>query len=644
MSLPPGFLDELRNRVSIAQVVGRKVSWDQRKSNPGKGDLWAPCPFHQERTASFHVDDRKGYYYCFGCHAKGDALSFVRETENLSFMEAVELLAREAGMALPERDPGAARQADRKAQLVEVMEAAARFYRLQLNGSAASEARAYLDRRGLTEAGRERFGVGFAPDMRQGLWNHLTGAGVAGDLIIDAGLCARPDDGGAPYDRFRGRIMFPIRDARGRCIAFGGRAMAANARAKYLNSPETELFDKGRTLYNLGPARAAMGKGAPLIVAEGYMDVIALVNAGFEGAVAPLGTAITEDQLRLLWRLHDEPVVALDGDTAGTRAGQRLADLALPLLSAGLGLRFCLMPNGQDPDDVLRASGPGAMTALIERAVPMARLLWERETAGQVFDSPERRAALDRRLRALIQRLTDPSLREHYAEDFRQSRRALFQTAAGPFRSGVARGGGKFGKPVPMAPLPSTRGTLLAAAGEGVEEEMREARILAALFVHPDQLPRFEEDLSRLDPAREDHRALTGLLLAQARGPGADELRARAGAPLAELMARPHIAIAPMLKPDADAELVQKCLAEDFAILSARRAARREIREAMADLEHLPDEGLTWRLGQAAAAVDRAGRPRMEDTTDQGEERTRLSNHLQSMIDSQIWVKKRPNR
>ncbi len=664
MSLPNGFLDELRSRVSIAQVVGRKVSWDMRKSNTGKGDFWAPCPFHQERSASFHVDDRKGYYYCFGCHAKGDALTFLRETENMGFMEAVETLAREVGMPMPARDPQAAKRADRRSELAAVMEQAARYYRMQLNGGAAADARAYLDRRGLSEAQRERFGVGFAPDQRQALYTHLTSAGVAPDLIIDAGLCARPDDGGAPYDRFRGRIMYPIRDARGQGIAFGGRAMAEGARAKYVEAPETELFDKGRTLYNLGPARAAMGKGAPLIVAEGYMDVIALVGAGFEGAVAPLGTAITEEQLRLLWRLHEEPVIALDGDTAGLRAGQRLADLALPLLAAGQGLRVALLPAGQDPDDVLRTGGAGAMRAVLERVVPMARLLWEREIAGQVFDSPERRAALDRRLRALLQKITDPVLRNHYTDEFRNLRRELFATAGGgarpgPFRPGPFRPGGRDTgrdggrKPgrgaFSSAPLASTRGTLLAAAAasEQVEEELREALILAALFTHPDQIIRFEDELFRHEPTRNEHRALLAILLDAAHEtplPGRAELAARGGAALDELMARPHIAIAPLLKPGADPTFVANCIAEDFAILAARRAARREIAEAMNDLEHLPDEGLTWRLGQAAAAVERAGKSRLEETTDLGEDRASLSNHLQSLIDSQIWVKKRPNQ
>ncbi|MEY4696320.1 MAG: hypothetical protein RIT14_748, partial [Pseudomonadota bacterium] len=271
MSLPPGFLDELRTRVSLSQIVGRKVTWDMRKSNMAKGDWWAPCPFHQEKSASFHVDDRKGFYYCFGCHAKGDAVTFVKESDNLSFLEAVETLAREAGMAMPARDPQAVQKADRRSQLQAVMEEAVKWFRLQLKTSAAAEARAYLQKRRLTPEAQDRWEIGFAPDARQALFSALTQKGIAPDLIVAAGLCATPDDGGAPYDRFRGRIIFPIRDGRGRAISLGGRAMDPNARAKYLNGPETDLFDKGRNLYNQAPAREAAGKGLPLIVAEGYM-------------------------------------------------------------------------------------------------------------------------------------------------------------------------------------------------------------------------------------------------------------------------------------------------------------------------------------------------------------------------------------
>ena len=232
MSLPPGFLDELRSRISITQVVGRKVVWDTRKSNQGKGDMWAPCPFHQEKSASFHVDDRKGYYYCFGCHAKGDALGFIKETENVSFMEAVEILAREAGMPMPTRDPLAQQKADRRTQLTDVMEQALQFFRLQLNTSAGADARGYLTGRGLTQEALDRFEIGFAPEAWQGLWDYLTGKSVEEELILAVGLAKPSSKGKRPYDTFRNRIIFPIRDPQGRSIGFGGRAMDPNDNAK----------------------------------------------------------------------------------------------------------------------------------------------------------------------------------------------------------------------------------------------------------------------------------------------------------------------------------------------------------------------------------------------------------------------------
>ena len=245
MSLPPGFLDELRTRLSLGQVVGRKVMWDTRKSNQGKGDLWAPCPFHQEKSASFHVDDRKGFYYCFGCHAKGDAITFVRETENVDFMEAVKILAGEAGLPVPASDPRAQEKADKRTELTDIMEQAVQWHRLQLKTGAAAEAREYLVRRGFDAASLDRWDIGFAP-ANGGVMAHLTGKGVDPKLVIEAGLAAESDRGGSPYDRFRGRIIFPIRDARSRPIGLGGRAMEANARAKYLNSPETPLFARWR--------------------------------------------------------------------------------------------------------------------------------------------------------------------------------------------------------------------------------------------------------------------------------------------------------------------------------------------------------------------------------------------------------------
>ncbi|MGR3439430.1 DNA primase [Salipiger abyssi] len=616
MSLPPGFLDELRSRTSLTQVVGRKVLWDNRKSNQAKGDMWAPCPFHQEKSASFHVDDRKGFYYCFGCQAKGDAISFVKETENVDFMEAVEILAREAGMTMPARDPQAAKKADRREQLAAVMEQATRWFRMQLRSGAASEARAYLERRGLTGPVQDRFELGFAPEGWQNLWDHLRGQGVAEDLILGAGLAKPSDRGKAPYDVFRNRIMFPIRDARGRAIAFGGRAMDPRDNAKYLNSPETELFDKGRNLYNHAPAREAAGKGAPLIVAEGYMDVIALSEAGFGASVAPLGTAVTETQLQLLWRISDEPIVALDGDKAGLRAAYRVVDLALPLLQAGKSLRFALMPEGKDPDDLLRAEGAGAVKKVLDAALPMVQLLWRRETEGKVFDSPERKAALDAQLREALRRIQDAGLRRHYGDEIKELRWQLFR----PQRPARGKGFGKRAWNAPPPPTSSAKSSLLVAAGEAAELELREAVILAVLLCTPELIPEFEHQLDALRCADPQRAALRDVLLGHSGGTP-EALRAtaeeRIGAEALEsLLSARHVAIVPCLRQPGDTTLARLTVAEELAKIAAQTGLDAEIAEAEEDLADLADEALTWRLAQAAQARNQAVLRKDEDEMD----------------------------
>jgi DNA primase len=652
MSLPPGFLDDLRTRTSLSQVVGRKVTWDVRKSNQGKGDMWAPCPFHQEKSASFHVDDRKGFYYCFGCHAKGDALTFVQETENLGFMEAVELLAREAGMPMPARDPQAAQKADRRSQLAQVMEDGINFFRLQLRTSGAATAREYLLRRGLDEAAQERWQIGWAPDTRTSLFQALTAKGHSPDLIVASGLCAMPDDGKpAPYDRFRGRIIFPIRDGRGRAISLGGRSLDPNARAKYLNGPETELFDKGRNLFNLAPAREASGKGTPLIVAEGYMDVIALVEAGFKATVAPLGTAITEDQLRLMWRLHPEPIIALDGDTAGLRAALRVVDLALPLLEAGFGLRIAVLPAGMDPDDLLKAQGAGAMQAVLDAAQPMLRLLWQRETEGKLFDSPERKAGLDKSLRTALMRIKDPSIRGHYGEEIKRLLSELYgQSARSPnaprrdWQPGAPRSGkGGWAAALPVKPTAGTKSSALAL--DGAEERLLEHVILATFLTHPALIASFESDLERADLFDPAAAALRDALLRNATETDREVFRRKIEEEhrtmVETLFSQGHVIAAPPVRNADDTDLARMCLAEGLAKLSARRGARREVEDAALDLGGLADEGLTWRLSQATTALHRAERTNLEDASDMGEDRAALSKHLQNLIDGKAWVKKK---
>ena len=697
MRLPDSFLDELRTRLSLSQVVGRKVAWDLRKSNQAKGDWWAPCPFHQEKTASFHVDDRKGFYYCFGCQAKGNLFGFVQETENVSFIEAVEILATEAGMQMPARDPKAAERADRESQLRDVVEQAQRWFRMQLSTNAAAGARDYLKGRGLGGRDAERFGLGFAPDASDALLTHLREAGVSDDLIEGAGLMVPAADGRGARDRFIHRIVFPIRDGRDRVIAFGGRAMSPNAKAKYLNSPETELFDKGANLYNLGPARAAAGKGQPLIVAEGYMDVIALVRAGFEAAVAPLGTAVTEAQLRLLWRLSPEPIVALDGDAAGQRAGLRVADLALPLIEAGQSLRFALLPEGQDPDDLIRAAGPDAMGRVIDGARAMIDLLWTRETEGRQFDSPERRATLDRDLRAMVRRVKDASLRKHYAREVARRRAELFgyddapdpSTYDGPYapddgRHDPADPGpswdAAFAPPADPGPYPDdgwaaaappprsaggrragargpngrrdrfaaatahaeTRASLLASGGLRPETVLEQVA-LAGLAGHPPLLDEFTEALETTEWSIPDYADLAAALLLVDPAGDVAAVRRQVEASgtvrtLETLMAQRHVANSPAVRADLDG--VRACVHDAFAKIGARACAERERREALEDFEGGADEALTWRLAEASRRREATQRaPRAEIGTSENTEA--LSDYLQGLLDTKVWEKTR---
>lgn len=621
MSITPAFLDELRNRTSLVQVVGRKVMWDNRKSNQGKGDMWSPCPFHHEKTASFHVDDQKGFFYCFGCHAKGDAINFVQETENVSFVEAVKILADEAGLAMPDRDPRAQQKADKRATLADVMEQAVQFYRMALKTAAGAEARAYLERRGLTGADLDRWEIGFAPDGWQHLWDALKSKNVPDELILGAGLAKPSNKGKAPYDTFRNRIMFPIRDARGRAIAFGGRAMDPNDNAKYLNSPETDLFDKGRSLYNHGPARQAAGKGQPLIVAEGYMDVIALSDAGFEGAVAPLGTAITENQLHMLWRISPEPIIALDGDKAGIRAGQRLIDLALPLMEAGQSLRFALMPDGQDPDDLIKAKGPKAVQAVLDQARPMVDLLWEREIEGKNFDSPERKAALDKALREKIKLIKDPSIRAHYGQAIRDLRWKLFRPTAGGNKGGAFRPGQK-GRWAPSGAKGTTKASLLVSADKHKQREIQEAIILAAMIVHPRSALDFEADLESTDFVSLEHSAIKQDILECLRDEENDirgTLAVCESATAVEnLFAKPHVRIAPVVAYAGSSRNVdpEVYLRGTFQILKAVGGHEEEAKELEFEIDAAGDEVLTHRIAESIRAKENAFKGFQEDQTE----------------------------
>lgn len=442
MRFTPQFLEELRARLPVSEVVGKRVKL-KRAGKEYKG----LSPFKQEKTPSFTVNDQKGFYHCFASGKHGNIFDFIMETEGLGFIEAVEVAASQAGMPLPAVTPDAARHEQRRKTLYDVMDLAAKFFADTLASRNGAKARGYLGDRAISPATQLQFRLGYAPGERFALKEHLGKLGIPVEDMVEAGLLIAGDDIPVPYDRFRDRVMFPITDARGRVIAFGGRALEKDVPAKYLNSPETPLFHKGDNLYNLATARQAAHDGAQLIVAEGYVDVIALVTTGFPGAVAPLGTALTENQLALLWKMADEPILCFDGDGAGQRAAFRAADLALPHLKPGKSLRVALLPEGQDPDDLARSGGRGAIEEVIAQAKPLADIVWSREIEGGSFATPERRAALEARINELTNGIRDEVVRRYYKQDFSERLRNAF-APQGNYQGGY-QGGARGGFRVP---------------------------------------------------------------------------------------------------------------------------------------------------------------------------------------------------
>ncbi|MFM8746359.1 MAG: DNA primase [Aestuariivirga sp.] len=523
MRFPPSFLEDIRNRVTISSVVGRKVAWDRRKSNPGKGDFWGCCPFHGEKTPSFHVEDRKGRYYCFGCKASGDIFTFLVEKEGLAFPEAVERLAAEAGLPMPQLSEADVEREEKRTSLYDIMELAAKFFEAELQAARGSRARGYLADRQLSPAIQKEFRLGYAPDDRSALRSHLADKGVDVAQMAEAGLVVSGEDIPVAYDRFRDRVMFPIRDPRGRVIAFGGRAMSKDVPAKYLNSPETPLFHKGGVLYNLDKARAAAHERGQIIAVEGYVDVIAMHRAGLPQAVAPLGTALTEDQLAMLWKQAPEPILCFDGDQAGIKAAYRALDLALPLLEPGHSLRFALLPEGQDPDDLLKAQGAEAVRAVISAAQPLSEMLWQRALSQNDRATPERRAQFERELRIVINTINDDTVKRHYLAEFAGRTRALFQPAlsqrrVGPRRMapGVAgRPGAKpYGKPwdVPQPPTAQLK-QLAGQRSFQTGAERRERMIMLTLVNHPDLLHEVLDEFASLEITVPELNALRSLMI-----------------------------------------------------------------------------------------------------------------------------------
>jgi DNA primase len=502
MAITPQWKDELRARITLSTLVQRSIKLT-RAGREWKGC----CPFHDEKTPSFYVNDAKQFYHCFGCGAHGDAISWMVDQQGLQFMDAVKELAAMAGMEVPAPDPVMAKKAEARANLIDVTEAAQKFFMTSLARPSGEAAREYLQRRGFDPQVMAEFGFGWAPDDRQALPKALAQFGE--DMLEGAGMRASNDQG-EHYDRFRGRVMLPIQDARGRVIAFGGRILEKREGvAKYLNSPDTELFDKGRTLYNLHRAAPAARQSGRVVVVEGYMDVIALANAGIADAVAPLGTALTEMQLELLWRMVEVPVLCFDGDAAGQRAAMRAMARALPLLVPMRSLGIVRLPAGLDPDDLIKAQGKAAMEQLLARPASLIDTLWEFERDAQALATPEAKAGLKARLMAHVETIADPEIKSLYRREL-SDRFSTFAYPPRPPRPALAgqrapaRGPWR-GPPLPPPGLSGEARTRLSAITAGGQRQGLLAAVLAGLARYPGQIARHTEALSTL--ARHDRAA-----------------------------------------------------------------------------------------------------------------------------------------
>lgn len=579
MALTPQWLDELRMRTTLSAVIGRTV----RLTKAGR-EFKACCPFHNEKTPSFYVNDEKGFYHCFGCEAHGDAIRWLTDQRGMPFMDAVKELAAEAGMEVPTPDPRAAQQAEKRAGLHDVTAAAQQWFVANLQSASGAEARSYLARRGFSDATIREFGFGYAPHDRQALKGAMP---FDEAMLIESGMRIAVDEK-EPYDRFRGRLMLPIHDARGRVIAFGGRILDDGASGpKYLNSPDTPLFDKGRTLYNLHRAAPAARQSGRIVVVEGYMDAIALANAGIAEAVAPLGTALTENQIELLWRQVERPILCFDGDNAGQRAAMRAIARVLPMLRPGHSLAIVRMPAGKDPDDLLREKGVAAMEELLGGASSLLDTLWAFERDAAPLDSPEQKAGLKARLVDHVETIQHPDIRALYKRELLE-RFSEFAFPPRPARQFQPRGEWRKPgyKPVTPTLSPETKSRLKRATSGGSRDALASA-VIHGLLRHPDQIARHEAALSTF--ARRDLNVgptIDSLLAA------AETLDSRAQSPISlpdGLPAPPETRLFAFLDEGTDPVDAREDLAEAVSLLVERPALQAALADATARFEQDPE-------------------------------------------------------
>lgn len=603
-TIPPRFMQELRDRLSLSDVIGRSV----KLARAGR-EFKACCPFHHEKSPSFYVNDDKQFYHCFGCGAHGDAVGFLMQHDKMSFIEAVEALAAQAGMQVPKATPQEVERARHEKDLYTLMDEAARWFEAALYNPKHGDALLYLTGRGMGEETLRAFRIGYAPADGAALPEHLRRAGYSEAQMIEAGLVRRSNKGSGVYSFFRDRIIFPVADRRGRVVAFGGRVLPEHLRPlvpgegkppKYINSSETPLFHKGRMLYGEAHARQAAADGQKIIVVEGYVDAIAAFTAGYRGAVAPLGTALTADQVSVLWKMipgpDKVPVLCFDGDDAGRRAALRACGVILPLLRPDHSVRLAFLPDGQDPDSMIRGQGKPAFDAVIDSAINLADFLWLHHSASKRPDTPEGRAGLLQALEEDAQRIQDRDVQHFYVRDFRDRVRNAFSS---PIQRG--KGGGTGGKPRPVAGRGSPP---LGMVGPGIvglrrpayaANRMRVMILLAVLVNHPVLFPEVEDELLRLDIPDSDLSAFRQALLVALEGGGDMEstpmpeavkaaLRAAGQGEMLEIIDSGAIFThAGFARPDSGLEIARKGW-HDTVALMGRHSVHSEIRAIGRDL------------------------------------------------------------
>ncbi len=654
MNITKSFLENLRSRISLSDLIGEKVSWDEKKSRVGQGDFWAPCPFHDEKTASFHVDANKGFYYCFGCHVKGDCFTFLREYDNLSFPEAVTVLAQRAGIQLPVGNKFQKESEKNKEPLYEINHVASQFFVDQLNKSDANGCQRYIKERGINKLSVTEFGIGFAPKSSNKLFSFLKSKGFETTAIIESGLCMISENDKEPFDRFRNRLMFPIKDERNKIIAFGGRALDVNAKAKYLNSPETSIFSKGQIIYNYSNARTNIKKGSALLVVEGYMDVIALFQAGFPNAVAPMGTAMTLAQLRLLWRLNREPIILLDGDKAGRNATASVLSLALPFIEANQSLRFGILPAGQDPDDILKSEGVESLRTIIDGALPLIDMLWNNLTENQIYDSPERKASLDLKLNEQMKKIKNSHLRHYFLTAVKEKKQQFFYKFNSKTQDQSAYGSNRETQSqfsINSGPLIATRRSRLSQKWNNIDIEVQfnEGVILLGALNHPTVAYELENELSKVNFKYSALKKIRDAILEEipiSEITSTEEFQHRINGitkfnSLQTLYKIPHLELHPYLLKTAGDTNAKIAIIDAIRNHNSINQLNKEIEIAKNEITHGATEDLTSRIKNANRTLRESRKGSESPVLNTDEMMKESSERLNLMVKDKIWLKKK---